>query len=182
MKQTKKLTVSGLMLALGVALSFVGLKMPFGGSMTLGSMVPVIALSYIFSIKQSLFVAFTYSLLQMVLNFAPPPVQDFSSFFAVIMLDYIIAFTSLGLAGGISFGIKDIRLRCAAGAFAVVVIRFICHFISGVLIWNCYAPEGQSPYVYSLLYNGGYMGGELIITTLAMSFLSGAVHSLKGKI
>ena len=181
MKKIKKITLGGLMLALAVALSFFGIKMPFGGSMTLGSMVPIIAISYIFDFKFSLTVGFAYSLLQMVCDFAPPPVQKFSSFFAVIMIDYIMAFTSLGLAGQISSKIKNTKLRYLSGTAAVVAIRFLCHFISGILIWSFYAPKGQSPLIYSLLYNGGYMGGELILTCIAMYFLSSAIQNIKSK-
>lgn len=182
MNKTKRITLSGLMLALATALSFVGIKMPFGGSMTLASMVPIITVSYIFGVKWSVVVAFAYSLLQLVCDFTPPPVQNFSSFFAVFALDYILAFTFLGLAGGISAKIKSVKLRYFSGTAAVVIARFICHFISGILIWSCYAPEGQSPFVYSLLYNGGYMGGELILTTAVMVFLSETIEGLKNKL
>ena len=182
MKKIKKITVGGLMIALATALSFFGIKMPFGGSMTLGSMVPIIAISYIFDFKFSLTVGFAYSLLQMVCDFSPPPVQDFSSFFAVIMIDYIIAFTSLGLAGQLSSKIKNIKLRYVSGTAAVIVIRFLCHFLSGILIWSFYAPEGQSPLIYSLLYNGAYMGGELILTTVLMCFLATTIQELKTKL
>ncbi len=181
MKQTKILSLSGLMLSLATALSFIGLRMPFGGSMTLGSMVPIIAVSYVFDLKQSLMVSVTYSILQMVLNFAPPPVQDFSSFFAVIVLDYFLAFGVLGLSGKLSSNIKNTRLKYMTGAAITVFLRFLCHLASGILIWKCYAPEGQSPFLYSLLYNGGYMGGELILTTIVMWFLAEIINSLKTK-
>lgn len=181
MKQTKILTLSGLMLSLATALSFVGLRMPFGGSMTLGSMIPIIAVSYILNLKQSLLVSVTYSLLQMVLNFAPPPVQDFSSFFAVIILDYFLAFGILGFSGLISSNIKNTSLKYMTGAAITVFLRFLCHLLSGVLIWKCYAPEGQSPFVYSLLYNGGYMGGELILTTIVMGFMGDMINSINKK-
>ncbi len=181
MTKTTRLTVGALMLALAIVLSFMGLKMPFGGRMTLASMVPIIFISYIYDVKWALLISFAYSLLQMVCDFSPPPVQNFSSFFAVCMLDYILAFTILGLAGAISSPIKNVKLRYLAGTVTVVVLRFICHLISGILIWSCYAPEGQSPLVYSILYNGGYMSGELIITTVAMISLSKTAERLRKK-
>jgi thiamine transporter len=46
------------------------------------------------------------------------------------------------------------------------------HFLSGVLIFGSYAPEGQSAAVYSLIYNGSYMLPEMILTTLVAVILT----------
>ena len=167
------------MIALSLVLSFFGIKMPFGGRMTLASMVPVILVSYMFDTREALLVSFGYSLLQIICDFTPPPVQNFSSFFAVCMLDYIIAFTVLGIAGNVSKEVKNVKIKSFTGSAVVVLLLFLCHFLSGILIWKCYAPEGQSPVVYSLLYNGGYMGGELIVTTIIVTSLSDVCERLK---
>jgi len=182
MKYTKRLTLSALMLALATVLSFVGIRMPFGGSMTLGSMIPVIMISYIYGLKWSLGVGLCYSLIQIVCGFSPPPVPEFSSFFAVILLDYILAFAVLGLGGFLSSKIKNIKLRYFTGSVLCVLLRFVCHFISGILIWNCYAPEGQSAFVYSLLYNGGYMGGELVLTAVVSVLIAERIENLRKRI
>lgn len=181
MQKTRKLTLGALMLALATALSLVGIKMPFGGEMTLGSMLPVIAFSYMYPLKESAVLSFTYALIQMSLGFVPPPVQNFSSFFAVIMIDYIIAFWVLGFGGVISKKIKNIRLKYTFGTSVVIILRFLCHFVSGILIWSCYAPEGQSPAVYSLIYNGSYMAGELVLSVVIMFFISPALEKIKNK-
>ena len=177
---TKKLSLSAVMLALATVLSLVKIfELPNSGSITAASMLPVIIVSYLYDFKWSLFVAFTYSLLQMLCGFFPPPTRDVFSFFAVIMLDYVLAFTVLGAAGQLSKKIKNVKIKYTAGAAAVIFARFICHLISGIIIWKVYAPEGQSPFVYSLLYNGSFMGIEFIITVILIFFLSERIEKLK---
>ena len=56
-----------------------------------------------------------------------------------------------------------------------------CHFASGILIWDVYAPEGTPVWLYSFLYNGGYMAGELIITVVLMLMITPAVMRLAKK-
>jgi thiamine transporter len=60
----------------------------------------------------------------------------------------------------------------------VMFLRFLCHYISGIIIWAVYAPDGQSPYIYSLLYNGSYMFFEAIITIIALVALVTAAPQL----
>ena len=58
------------------------------------------------------------------------------------------------------------------GAAVVCFLRFVCSFLSGIVIWGAYAPEGTPVWIYSLTYNGGYMLPELIITTAGIVLLS----------
>ena len=170
--KTKMLTRSAVMIALAVALSFFAVvKLPNGGSITIGSLVPIILVSYWYDIKWALATSLIYSIIQMALGFYPPPVQNFSSFLLVILLDYVIAFSVLGLAGTIAKKIKDTSLKLIIGSTVVLFMRFLCHFLSGVTIWSSYA-EGKNVFLFSFLYNGSYMAGELIITLIIMTVLS----------
>lgn len=173
-KKTINLTRAAIMVALACALSFFKIiELANGGSITLGSMVPIILISYILNSKWALFTSFVYALLQMLLQgIATPPTQNFIYYLLVIMLDYVIAFTVLGLAGPITRKIKNVSLKVILGTVSVVVLRFICHLLSGILIWGVYAPEGQSVFLYSFIYNGSYMLGELIITVVIMALIS----------
>ena len=103
---------------------------------------------------------------------AAPPTQNFYYYFLVIMLDYVMAYTVLGLGKTFSAFIKNKTAKLITGTFVVVFLRFVCHFLSGILIWNVYAPEGQSAFLYSLIYNGSYMGIELIITVVIITVIS----------
>ncbi|MBE7020272.1 MAG: energy-coupled thiamine transporter ThiT [Ruminococcaceae bacterium] len=168
------ITRSAVMIALAATLSFFKiLEFGNGGSVTMGSMVPVILVSFMLEFKWGVITSFVYSLLQMLLQgIAAPPVESFFWYFLVILLDYILAFTVLGFAGYITSGIRNKRIRIIFGTVTVVLMRFICHLLSGIIIWGVYAPEGQSVLVYSLLYNGSYMLGELIVTVIVMLFIS----------
>ena len=50
-------------------------------------------------------------------------------------------------------------------------LRFICHFISGIIFFGSYAPAGMSPIVYSIAVNGFAVGGELLICLALLAFL-----------
>jgi thiamine transporter len=164
-----QLTESAIMLALSAMLSFISVfRMPQGGSITLFSMAPLLYLSFRYDVKWSLFIAFVYSLLQMVLGgFYAPPAQTFLAFAGVVTLDYVLAFTVLGLAGFFARLVKGVP-GILFGETAVMFLRFFCHFLSGVLIWREYAPEGQPVALYSFLYNGSFMLGEWVLTAVAL--------------
>jgi thiamine transporter len=168
------LVESALMIAMAVVLSLIKVyEFPQGGSVTLASMAPLVLISYRHGIKWGLGAAFIYSLLQMILppGFYPPPAQTFAAFAAVVLLDYVIAFTVLGTASFFGKPFKNRVLSGAVGAVAVTVLRLACHFLSGILVWSSYAPEGTPVWIYSLTYNGTYMLWEIIITTAAVSVL-----------
>ncbi len=167
--KTKKITLAGMLIALATVLSFIKLfDMPYGGSVTAGSMVPIILFSLISDYKWGIMQATIYGIIQMMIGWYAPPVQSVVSFLAVILLDYVVAFGVLGLAGPISRKLGGGTISIAIGAFLTLFLRFICHFASGILIWGGLAPEGQPVWLYSLLYNGWYMLGETAVTLLAV--------------
>lgn len=165
---TKKLTTCAVMIALGTVLSFIKYGLANGGSVTLASMVPILILAFLYDTKTSLLASFAYGLIQMIIGFYAPPVKNFISFAAVVLLDYLVAFGVLGLAGVFFRMMKEKRYAIPVSGIIVTVLRFVCHFFSGVLIWSVYAPEGQGPFVYSLLYNGSYMLPEIVITAVVL--------------
>lgn len=183
MKNTKKLTLSAIMVALASVLSMISVyRLANGGSVTLASMVPIILISYLYDVKWSVLTALVYAILQMIMGFYPPPTNDVVSYFLVVMLDYILAFGSLGLAGAFFKMLGKNKIAITLSGAIVVIMRFICHFLSGIIIWDVLAPEGQSVYWYSLTYNGSYMGLELIVTVAVLSLLSKFILDYKKKI
>ena len=165
--KTRKITLAGMMIALATVLSMVKLfEAPYGGSVTAGSMVPIILFSMLVPAKWGIAQAVCYGIIQLLLGWYAPPVQSALNFVLVILLDYIIAFGGLGLAGAL--GRKSGKAAAAVGTFCALLIRFLCHFASGILIWSSFAPEGQPVWLYSLLYNGGYMLCEAVITMAAV--------------
>lgn len=165
--KTKKLSLAGILIALATVLSFVKLfDMPNGGSVTAGSMVPILLFSMMADFKWGVIQATVYGIIQMMIGWYAPPAGTVFSFVAVVLLDYIVAFGVLGLSGAISRKLGDKPWSVMAASFIVLFLRFLCHFATGILIWNSYAPEGQPVWLYSLLYNGGYMLFETIISMM----------------
>jgi thiamine transporter len=98
-----------------------------------------------------------------------------------VLLDYVLAFSALGLAYvfAASFqksGKPAIRLAgYIVGAVGASALRFVCSFLSGVILWDSYAPEGMNVWVYSLVYNGSYMLGNAAIAAVVLFLLCAAV-------
>lgn len=167
--KTKTITKSAVMIALATVLSLVTVyKLPNGGSITAASMVPIIFIALTSDVKTALLTSLTYSVIQMILGFYPPPVPNFISFAIVVLCDYVIAFGCLGLAGVLAKPFKNRRTGVIVGSASVMFIRFLCHFISGVTIWKSYAPEGTPVWIYSAGYNGSYMLVEAIISVIVL--------------
>ncbi len=166
-----------LMIALGTVLSLITIyKMPWGGSVTLFSQLPLIIVSLRWGTKWGLLTGFVNSLLQMLLGFAPPPTATLLAFIGVIMLDYVLAFTSLGSASLFANFTKKPALNAVIASVIVCILRFLCSFFSGVLLWGSYQSyydwaDGMSVWLYSLIYNGTYMLPELILTSLGALLL-----------
>ena len=135
--RTRTLVECALMIAVGTVLAQIKIfEMPFGGSVTLVSMLPFILVSFRHGVKWGLATGFVNSLLQMLLGFYAPPAGTVAAFVGVVLLDYVLAFTLLGLAGVIAKPFKNHLLGVAAGTAAVCVIRFLCSFLSGALLWG----------------------------------------------
>lgn len=163
------------MIALATVLSLIPLfQMPQGGTVTPASMVPIILISLKYDVKWALITSLAYAGIQMLVppGIFAPPTPDFISYFLVILLDYVIAFGILGLAGTFGRLFKKPAVQIVAGAVIVIALRFLCHFTSGIVIWSYYAPQGQSAWLYSLLYNGPYMLIELVVSAIVTAILA----------
>ena len=170
----RALVESAILVGIGFVLSYITLfRMPQGGSITPLSMLPILLIGMRHGIKWGLGGGFIYACLQMLQQFYPPPEADvpalmaIARYFAVVMLDYIAAFTVLGLSGlfrGKRFGMVIAAPLCLS-------LRFLFHFVSGIVIWGVYAPEGAPVWVFSAIYNGSYMGLEMVFTTAASAVL-----------
>jgi len=175
---TRRLTESAIFIAIALVLDFVSRVipgMPQGGSVTLASLVPLLIISYRHGFKWGILSALVFGILKAILsnNFAWVPVQNFQSFALVALLDYIVAFGVLGLADLFRkpFGSRK-YIGYAFSCVAVMFLRFLCHFVSGIIIWGVFAPEGVPNWLHSLLYNGAYMLPETIIATVVLVILA----------
>ena len=166
---TKQVVESAIFLAMGFVLSFIKIKInPTGGSITLASMLPIVIITYRYGTAWGTMFGAVHGLLQMLEGgIYAPPTKTALSYIAVIMLDYILAWAAVGLLSGLIMKtIKNPRASITAGAAVGIFGRFICSFLSGTIIWGVYAPEGQSPALYSLIINGAIMLPEAIFTSI----------------
>lgn len=146
------------------AITGVSALLPFGGTITI-SMLPIAYYSYRRGSIWGVGVGLVYSLLQMLLGFYIPPANTWWAIVLCVLLDYVIAFSVVGLAGLIAKPFGKYRLAgYCVGAVAVCLIRFVSSFLSGVILWGSYAPEGMNVWVYSLVYNASYMIPNAILT------------------
>ena len=160
-----------IMVSLSFVLSLIKIwEMPFGGSITLLSMLPVCMVSLRHGIKWGLGAAFVYSWTQALISGAVGWGLSVGVLIICFLFDYIIAFTVLGLAG--VFGNRGFK-RQVMGIVLACILRFLCHYISGVTIWSSSALDAgfTNPYLYSLLYNGAYMLPETIFTCIGAVLL-----------
>ena len=174
MKNTKVrlLAESAILLALAIVLSFVKIwNMPMGGSVTLLSMLPIMLIAVKNGTAWGVGTAFVFSLFQLVQAVIEGNVFPYCNTLGIIVLcvafDYVVPFTCLGLC---ALGKKKGDLAIYIGIACVCIVRFLCHFATGVVIWGQWA-EGMSKGLYSLLYNGQYMLPELILTLVAAVIL-----------
>ena len=170
---TKKLVYSALGIALALVTSYIKLwEMPMGGSVTLLSMLFVCLIGYWFGLKYGIITGIAFGLLQFIID-------PYMLSIPQVMLDYPLAFGALGLSG--IFCNKKFGLQI--GYIIGVVGRFVCSTLSGVIFFADYAPEGMNPWVYSIAYQGSYIGAELILTLIIISIppVANALSLVKSK-
>ncbi|MCX7694444.1 MAG: energy-coupled thiamine transporter ThiT [Caloramator sp.] len=147
---TRKITTASLCIALSFVLSYITIfKLPQGGSITLGSMIPIFIFAYVYGVKDGIIVGAVYGILQFIQ-------EPYIVHWAQVMIDYPLAFGALGIAG---FVRKNMPLGMILGGAG----RLFFHVISGVIFFASYAPEGQNVLVYSLVYNLTYLLPDLIL-------------------
>lgn len=198
---TKRLVETALLFAIAMILSFVKLfEMPWGGSVTLCASLPIILIAYRYGTKWGFFSAFVFSILQLLTDMSALRGINGMALVLSILLDYILAYTVLGIGGLFRNRIKQPALALALGSIVALVGRFLCSFASGFLIWGEYAQDTLTSLntvlansvlesfsgfglavVYSLIYNGMYMLPEIVITAV-IALLIGNIPRIREKL
>ena len=197
-----------ILLAIATVLSVVKLfSMPFGGTITPASMMPVILIAYIYGTKWGLFSAFIYGILQMItgMNVVSamflPGESQMVIWHAVLVcvIDYILAYMMLGFGGVFKNKIKNQSLSIALGTFVSMLLTYIMHIVSGYIFYGAWAEwfftqDGFYSFgktivesfsgnllslIYSVIYNGLYMIPEIIITVLLTPFVYAVLKKSK---
>ena len=151
--RTRMLCEGAIMVALAQILSYIKImELPNGGSLP-PAMFPILLFAVRWGLKDGLLAGFVFGLLQLIFDGA------YAWGWQSMLLDYLVAFPPLGLAGLF----KGKKWGIFAGTVLGCLGRFIVHFISGITIYRIYAPTEilgtvfDEPNLYSLVYNGSYM-------------------------
>ena len=200
-QKTKRLTESAMLIAIAVVLELAGKMlippMPFGGQLTLCAMLPIVLISYRHGVRWGLTSGFSYALVQMALGAGTVTAAFQPGYFgdgtmvgrALIMclMDYILAYSALGLGGCFRGRIQRKGIALMAGSLVALGARYLAHIFSGYILfsgwaewfftqdgfpaWGAGLVQSLSPaalgWTYSIVYNGLYMIPEMIITAMA---------------
>ena len=157
------LVESSVMIALAVLFDFIKIyQMPNGGSVTLGSMVPIMFLAWRWGARVGIFAGCVFGIIGFILK---PYFIHWAQFF----VDYLLAFGVIGIVGLWKQSKSSVKI-----AMAVVVagtLRYLVHVASGVLFWM-EDVETKAAIIGSLSYNATYMIPEIIISVVIMTLLT----------
>ena len=204
--KTKKLTESAMLLSVAIVLELCSKmfipELPFGGQLTLASMLPVVLISYRHGVRWGLVSGLAYAMIEMAIGartvtaaFQPGYFGDGTLILnALIMcaLDYLAAFTVLGLGGIFRDRIENRRKALLCGTVLALSCRYLTHTLSGYILFSGWAEwfftqegfpawggslvsslnPGMLGLLYSVVYNGMYMVPEILITAVAAMLIA----------
>ena len=157
----KRLAFTALALALGTVTSFIKvIHMPMGGAVTFFSMLFIALVGYWYGLGPGLMTGFAYGILQMVID---PYIISVPQ----MLIDYVFAFTALGLSGCF---VNAKKFGLVKGYVLAVLGRYVFAVISGWVFFGMYAGDYgySSGFLYSVVYNILYLGIEGAITVIVL--------------
>ena len=203
--KTKRLTESAMLISMAVVLELVSKmlipEMPFGGQVTMVSMLPIVLISYRHGVRWGLTAGFCYALIEMAIGtktvaaaFQPGYFGDgamIGNALLMCLLDYVLAYTALGLSGCFRGSIHNSGISLMCGSLVALGARYLTHIFSGYILfsgwaewfftqdgfpgWGAALVSSLSPallgWVYSIVYNGMYMIPEMVLTAVAAVIL-----------
>lgn len=174
MKKTKKLIECALLIAVATVLSFVKLlDLPYGGSITAASLLPMIIISYRHGFLWGFGSGIVYGVIQQLsglntLSYA----TSWKAAASIIFLDYLAAFAACCFGGTFKGKLKNSGAEIALGSVAVCFLRYICHVISGATVWAGISIPTAAALGYSIVYNATYMIPETIVLVVVGYYLA----------
>jgi len=153
--RVRRLTESGMMIALATVISFVcslipvpPFNFPFGGGITIAGMLPIILIAYLYGTRWGLLTGFVYSLIQMLLGhstvvglFTPDSDSYMGSIaiaITICLIDYILAYTVLGFGSIFRKKMSPIK-ALVLGSILALTLRYVCHIVSGAIFYGAWA-------------------------------------------
>ena len=173
--KAKDLAIGGMIAALTIVFSFaVRIPLPTGSTVTPLAAVPIMLLAVVYDEKLAMLCGWLTGILVIFLLPSWQPVH-----WAQILVEHLVCLSCLGYAG--IFRTNN-RLKILGAMVIALSIKVVGHLLSGVLFFSMYAPEGVSPWVYSLTYN---LSSSIPETAIAIAIilllpLAGIKKSLQG--
>ncbi len=169
----RRMTECSMMVALASVLSLLPLvEMPYGGSITLASMLPIVILAYRHGTAWGLLSGLLFGVIQQLLGLKNLSYfTTWQSVVAVILLDYLIAYAVIGLAGIFRRRQKNQPLALLYGGVLVCLIRYLLHVIAGATVWAGLSIPTEAAFLYSISYNATYMLPETLILVTVLFYI-----------
>ena len=169
----KRIAAAGITIGLSFALSYAKISpLPYGGSITLASFVPVLIYAYVYGIVDGLLAGTIFGLLNFISG--PYILTPFT-----FILDYLLAFASIGIMGVAKKFTKKQTFNVVLGTVAVFFVRFIFHLISGIIyfiddaVWvDLPSWATANAFIYSLIYQLVYIPADCAIAAIVMYILA----------
>ena len=169
--KTRMIAEAGVAIAIAQVLSFITLfHMPQGGSIKAASMVPLMIFAYRWGGTRGILAGVVYGILHFLLGFKS------SIHYLSIILDYLVAYGVIGVCGYF----KDNMIGLVSGSIVAIALRWLASVTSGAVVFASYAPQGQNPWIYSMIYNASYMVPDGILNIVVLLFVyQGVKRGLK---
>ena len=160
--KTRMIAEAGVAIAIAQVLSFITLfHMPQGGSIKAASLVPLMIFAYRWGGTRGIWAGVVYGGLHFLLGFKS------SIHYLSIILDYLVAYGAIGVCGYF----KDNITGLVSGSIVAIALRWFTSVTSGAVVFASYAPQGQNPWIYSMIYNASYMIPDGILNIIVLLFV-----------
>ena len=160
--KTRMIAEAGVAIAIAQVLSFITLfHMPQGGSIKAASLVPLMIFAYRWGGTRGILAGVVYGVLHFLLGFKS------SIHYLSIILDYLVAYGAIGVCGYF----KDNIIGLVSGSIVAIALRWFTSVTSGAVVFASYAPQGQNPWIYSMIYNASYMVPDGILNIIVLLFV-----------
>jgi thiamine transporter len=169
----RKMAEASMLVALATVLSVIKLvEMPYGGSITFASMLPIVIIAYRHGNGWGLVSGMLYGVIQQLLGLnSLSYFTTWYSILAVMLLDYVLAFTVLGFSGAFRKSVGTQSHAMILGSLLACLLRYVLHTVAGCTVWAGLSIPTEAALVYSIGYNATYMIPETLITAIAAWYL-----------
>ncbi len=180
MSKTRRLVECAILVAMATVLSVFKLaELPYGGSVTMASMLPLIIIAYRHGPVWGFGAGLSFGVIQQLLGLKNLSYfTSWQSIVAIIFLDYLLAFATPALAGFFR-RTKVQYVGMTAGALVACLARYAFHVISGATVWAGLSIPTQAALGYSFIYNATYMVPETIVLALVAWYIGSLIDFRK---